>query len=86
VRVLQLDPGHFANPDAGDPHVVVLADAPSLAECCVIDVPAADQREVLGVERAEQQQADQAEAYRPDRDGVSFTEGDHYEHLADDTA
>ena len=75
VVPVELDLLDLADADAGDPDLVVGLEAAGLGEGGVVGVAAADDRQVLGVERGEDQQRHDGEADRPDDDGVAFAEG-----------
>ena len=85
VVAVQLDRLHLADPDAGDPHLVVGLEPAGLGERGVVGVAAADQRQVLGLEGGEDERDDHGEADRPDDHGVPLAEGNAHprSHLGD---
>ena len=74
----------LADPDAGDPDLVVDLQPAGLGELGVVGVAAADQRQVGGPEGGQDQQRDHGQADRPDDDGVALAERDAHprSHLA----
>jgi len=76
LPVLELDRVDLADADTRDPDLVVDLEAARLGERGVVGVTAADQWQVLGSERAEEQQSEHGQADRADDDGVALAEGD----------
>jgi len=61
--------------EAGHPYLVVGLDPTRLAEAGVVGVAAADERQVVGLERGKDQHGHHGEGDRPDGHGVALTEG-----------
>ena len=74
VVAVELDALDLADPDAGDPDLVLGLEAAGLGERRGVAVAAADQRQVLGPERGQQHQDDHGDADRPDDHRVALAE------------
>ncbi len=69
---VELDLGDLADPDAGDPDLVVGLEPTGLGEGGLVGVATTDQRHVLGPEGHDEQHDDHGDADRTDGDGIAL--------------
>jgi hypothetical protein len=81
VGLLEVDGRDLADLDPGDAYVVARLEATSLRQRRHV-AAAAEQRDLVGVERKQQHRRDHGQTDSPDDHRVAFAEGCHHWHLA----